>query len=435
MINDIQVLTQFQTFIDELNATNSNLDKQTVLINWLVNKESPDIEKLLNYVFSYKYKFYVTSSNLLKNIEMKADNCSDKTIYDVLNSLCTRQVTGHDAIKLVNGYISCRPTFSELILRIIDKKINCRIDAKTINKVKHFIPTFDVALGEKFDEKRFNWQDEVWFASRKLDGIRCVSMINDDSCYSRQGEEFSSLSVLKSSLQTIPELQGFVLDGELALTTDDGSDDFQGIMKEIRRKDHTIQQIRLNIFDMLTEEEFNTKTSTRTFSERYSVLESLKEKLESTGHIKVVEQFKIDSVGGFDILKEKALENKWEGLMLRKDDIYKGKRSFDLLKYKEFSDAEYIVDSINVGTKPMLLNGVMQEVECLASVNITHKGNIVQVGSGFNDQQRIMYKNNPSEIIGKTIKVKFFEETQDQNGNFSLRFPILLQIYENGRFD
>ena len=30
--------------------------------------------------------------------------------------------------------------------------------------------------------------------------------------------------------------------------------------------------------------------------------------------------------------------------------------------------------------------------------------------------------------VGKTIKVKYFEETTDQNGNLSLRFPILLTV-------
>ena len=38
-----------------------------------------------------------------------------------------------------------------------------------------------------------------------------------------------------------------------------------------------------------------------------------------------------------------------------------------------------------------------------------------------------------SKIVGKTITVKYFEETTDEKGNPSLRFPILVYVYENGR--
>ena len=66
-------------------------------------------------------------------------------------------------------------------------------------------------------------------------------------------------------------------------------------------------------------------------------------------------------------------------------------------------------------------------------MSIKHKENIVNVGSGFSFNQREYYKENPNEIIGKTITVQYFEESQNQNGEFSLRFPVVKCIYENGR--
>ena len=69
----------------------------------------------------------------------------------------------------------------------------------------------------------------------------------------------------------------------------------------------------------------------------------------------------------------------------------------------------------------------------LRNVIIEHKGNRVQVGSGFNQEQKRYYFENPNEIIGKTINVQYFEETTDQNGKNSLRFPVIKAIYENGR--
>ena len=40
----------------------------------------------------------------------------------------------------------------------------------------------------------------------------------------------------------------------------DGSDDFQGVMKQIRKKDHTIENPKFKIFDMVSFEEFNKKS-------------------------------------------------------------------------------------------------------------------------------------------------------------------------------
>lgn len=437
-----KILQYLENFIDKCNETNSNLDKQNVIKEFYDNNNKL-FSKLMNAVYNYHYKYYLTSANILKREDLVDDIDVDDIItndsydfFSLLWALNNRIVTGHDAIKMVNNFIKVYEPWKDIILRVIDKDLKCRIDAKTLNKViPDLIPTFNVSLGEKFDSNRFNWTEDSWYASRKLDGIRCIAQINNDcSFFSRQGEEFWVLDVLKQEFNKITGLKGLVFDGELSLITEDGSDDFQGIMKQIRRKNHTIQNIRYNIFDVLTQEEFDSKTSKRKFSDRYNHLLELKDMICSE-HIKIVEQVKIDSQDIFDSMKEKALENKWEGLMLRKDDFYKGKRSFDLLKYKEFSDAEYIVKSIELGVKPMLIDGTMKDVDCVSALHIEHKGYDVKVGSGLIDSQRIEWKEHPENIIGKTIKVKYFEETIDQNGNISLRFPILLMVYENGRFD
>ena len=78
-------------------------------------------------------------------------------------------------------------------------------------------------------------------------------------------------------------------------------------------------------------------------------------------------------------------------------------------------------------------NGKQIEKECLSNITIEHKGNRVSVGSGFNKEQREYYLNRHNELIGKTITVQYFEETQNQNGGYSLRFPVVKHIYQNGR--
>jgi len=38
-----------------------------------------------------------------------------------------------------------------------------------------------------------------------------------------------------------------------------------------------------------------------------------------------------------------------------------------------------------------------------------------------------------SDIIGKTITVQYFEETKNDKGGISLRFPTVKHIYESER--
>jgi len=128
-----------------------------------------------------------------------------------------------------------------------------------------------------------------------------------------------------------------------------------------------------------------------------------------------------------------AKENGWEGLMLRKDAPYQGKRSNDVLKVKQFYDAEYVVVDIENAVNRVIVDGKEVEEMMMRNVVIEHKGYRVQVGSGFNHEQKRYYFENPSEIIGKQITVQYFEESHNQNGGISLRFPTVKAIYETKR--
>ena len=53
------------------------------------------------------------------------------------------------------------------------------------------------------------------------------------------------------------------------------------------------------------------------------------------------------------------------------------------------------------------------------------------MGSGFSDEQRDYYFNNPNEIVGKIVTVKYKEATTNKNGGESLQFPVFVTV----RFD
>ena len=72
----------------------------------------------------------------------------------------------------------------------------------------------------------------------------------------------------------------------------------------------------------------------------------------------------------------------------------------------------------------------------LSNVIIEHKGCEVRVGSGFDHEERRMYyvpDFHPDSLFGNTITVQYFEETLNQDGCHSLRFPVEKHIYSGER--
>lgn len=253
---------------------------------------------------------------------------------------------------------------------------------------------------------------------------------------SRQGKPITTLDNVKPALQwLVRDLDDgvYYADGEGCIVDANGDEDFQSILKEIRRKDWTIANPCYQLFDFVTEDEFLGKTKSKNFDERYAkMLQMIEGNTFKT--IKVLKQEVLNSQADFDRWEKYVSAGNWEGFMLRKNEEFKTGRIKTLLKVKKFLDAEYIVNDVEIAemttAEPGLGNITYTGVKSLI---IEHKGNRVNVGSGLTKEQRKAWYADPSKIIGKTVTIKYFEETQDQSGSYSLRFPVLKAVYEDGR--
>ena len=425
-------LKRLQDFVDQMKAT-SSLNEKKVIIGTIKNDEF--IKRALKYAYDPYKKYYVTSATCKKRSDLyELPVFAD--LFCVLDDLNGRYVTGHDAIGLVNGFIKEQDErFEDLIFSIIDRNLELRASASVINKViPGLIPTFDVALANKFDPKRADWND-VWLASRKLDGVRCITIVDiqgNVKCYSRQGNEFETLDVVRDAVKQMG-LRGVVFDGEICLMDKDGNEDFPGIMKQIKRKNHTIDNPRYVMFDYLTLSEFDNKSSEMVLTGRLGRFAKITEHIENSIYLSVLQQVVVSDDDHFAKLCTEAEELGHEGLMVRKNVGYEGKRTQNLLKVKKFHDAEYQVIDLDFEDHRVIREGKEVVMPMLAQAWIEHKGYKVAVGSGWNQEQRIRYQKNPSELIGKTITVQYFEETKNQQGGLSLRFPTVKHVFENGR--
>jgi len=422
------MLKRLKEFVEEANASNSTLDKKDVVRNY------PDLKNIFVWTYSPYTKFNVTS----KQIKKRKDLCGDLahiTLIALLQDLNERALTGYEAISAVNAFITNNAEYEEIIYSVIDKNLKTRTDAKLINSVfPKLIPTFNVALANKYFDRvdKVDFNKDTWYASRKLDGVRCIAIPDSNgkySMFSRVGKEYVTLQKVVDSLNHLNS--GMVFDGEICIVDDNGNEHFEDVMKEIRKKGHTIEHPRYKIFDCLTIEEFSDEMSNTILNHRIARYSQL----SAAPYLDPVPQSVVNNTEQLMQMFDEAINSGWEGLIIRKDVGYEGKRTNNLLKVKKMIDAEYVVASIESGPFRIISKetGLEEQEEMLARVNITHKGNNVGVGSGFSIDQRRKYLKNPNEIVGKTITVAYFEETKDKDGNYSLRFPVVKHIYEDGR--
>ena len=424
-------LNYLQSFIDEMNDSSSGNYKIETIKK---HSNSKFLQMIFNYTYNPYKKYNVTSKNCKKNSDLLGHANTYGSIFTILNDLANRVSTGHTSIANVNRFILENKQHETLIYNIIDRDLKMGASTSSINKViPECIPTFKVALANPYNVKRVDFQSGDWYGSRKLDGVRCICRKENNTVtfFSRSGKEFLTLGKLEFEIKDIPG--DFILDGEICMVDKDGNEDFQGIMKQIRKKDHQIENPKFFVFDYLTLEEFDNKTGTVPLTERLiNGINNLPLTINSN-MLEFLQQEQLTTEERFTEIKIAAEDAGFEGIMVRKNVGYEGKRSHNLLKVKKFHDAEYTV----LGTTNAFIrwteNGKQVERECLSNITIEHKGCKVNVGSGFSKEQREMYFESPQDIIGKTVTIQYFEETKNQNGGFSLRFPVLKHVYANGR--
>ena len=433
----IQNLESLQTFLDEMNESSSGNHKIAVIRK---HNENEFLKKVFHYTYNHFKKYGVHTKVLKKNSSLVASDNFYEDVFQLLDDLAENNLTGHAAIQTVNAFVNQLPKDQQkLIHYILDRDLRMGASLTSVLKVHpNIVPIFKVTLAHPYSPSRVNFETEEWYGSRKLDGVRCICRKEGNSVtfYSRNGKEFETLGNIAEEVKKIPG--NFVLDGEVCMVNENGAEDFQGIMKEFRRKNHTIKNPKFLVFDCLTIEEFDNHKGKVKLSERLlrNPIEYIKPTPEGWyefNTLALVDQVLIKTEDQFTEMVKDAELNGYEGIMVRKNISYEGKRSHNLLKVKKFHDDEYtVLDCVN-GNIRWTENGQQIERECLSSIIIEHKGCKVSVGSGFSKEQREYYLNRHEELIGKTVTVQYFEESTNLNGGYSLRFPVVKHIYNNGR--
>lgn len=435
-----QKLIDLNDMVTRLRATSSRKEKMDIL------KMFPTLQDVLQVTYNDFVTYGVTTKNVRMDKVIFNENpligCLVTRWMELSKELSGRKLTGNNAIERLEFEFATANYFTgilgfnanDLLKCFIEKDFRCRIGAKDINKVyPDLIPVFEIALAEKFyDSKKPKHQELVntgkWFISRKLDGVRCIAVVQNKqvSFFSRSGLPYNNYGEYAQVIldQFKDKDFDFVLDGEMIKMNDDGSDDFKSSVSQARKKGHNVTDLKYIVFDFLELHEFQKGKSNENFAVRYEYLLEDMKNLVNPKMLDVLEQVEHSSESYSNMVKQ-CRDEGWEGLMFRKNALYVGKRSTDILKWKEFEEEEFVCERIESDTKLKVVNGKEVEVPVLARMFITYKGESVKVSpSLMSDEEMIHYHNHPEDIVGKVISVKYKQETCDKHGKVSLQFPV-----------
>jgi DNA ligase-1 len=347
--------------------------------------------------------------------------------------LRTRQLTGdaaRDAIELALS-ASTQKQWNDWYRRILIKDLRCGVSEKTINKiVKNAVPLFECMLAHDGanHEKKVSGKKLL---EPKLDGVRVLTIVDCEARtvvqYSRNGKELVNFPHITDGLLAhIDDFErSFVLDGEIVSTS------FQALMKQVHRKsDADASDAVLMLFDILPLSEFKAGTSTLGQRRRSNFLKQFKPTFEKVGNIGIVPQVEVDldtSVGQmqFVAFNKEALDNKYEGIMIKDIDAkYVCKRHVAWLKQKPFIEVSLEITAVEEGTGKN--EGRLGALVCSGVDD--GKTIVVNVGSGFTDDQRIEFWGDRESLPGQIVEVRADAITQNQDGTYSLRFPRFLRF-------
>ena len=393
-------------FNDILAAKGSNAKK--VVLDQHIDSEL--VGRALIYALNPYYTFNVVKVPKTKERFPIDPDESWHLFFSNAEKCANREVTGNAAIELMKStFNKCSESQEKWMRKILKKHLAIGVSTKSVNSVRPgFIPTFDVALAQKFDMKRVK-EDNV-YVEPKLDGIRCLAVVESGEAkiFTRAGKLITNFD--NTLGRELAQLGDGCYDGEIM------SNDFTDLMRQVYRKQNVdVSDVYLGLFDYIPLQEWKSKQGNLSCKERFTIL-SERLNTHDLDYLRLVTRALCEA--DYNLIKEyhdKFVEVGYEGAMIK--DVtapYCFGRDWSVMKFKAFFDADVSITA--------LLEGTGKHSGKLGSFVVDYKGVEVRVGSGLTDDLREQIWSDKAAHIGRTIEVRYQEETPDG----SLRFPTFV---------
>ena len=246
----------------------------------------------------------------------------------------------------------------------------------------------------------------------KLDGVRCTIQYDAGvvTAWSRTGKEWKNIEHIKLNLyRFFDKFPNIILDGELY--NHDLRDDFEKIISLVRKQKPTDED-RQEARDLVQFHCYDVIDETLTFEERNYFIQK---HIKPSYCIKHVTTMAVGDDRLAKMIHQQNLKNGYEGSILRTNDTYQCKRSHNLRKFKDFSDAEAIIIGYQPGKgkrEGTLGKFLMQDED----------GNVFGCppGKGYNYKDLTTMLANIHEYMGQVATFTYFERTKAN----SYRHPL-----------
>ena len=268
------------------------------------------------------------------------------------------------------------------------------------------------------------------FIQPKLDGVRCViqaeliKIIHEDyvvlvTAYSRTGKEWKNIDHILEQLKPFFEkYPNVILDGELY--NHDLRDDFEKIISLVRKTKPTDED-RLEASKLTQFHCYDIIDEKLPFDQRCEFIsESLMLMGSSVETVDTVMVFDEDEAQS---IHRSNLKKGYEGSIVRTNDTYHCKRSHNLRKFKDFSDAEATIVGYEEG-KGKRINTLGKFI--MQDDDGNEFGCPPGKGHNYKDMENML--NNIHDYIGARATFTYFERTKAG----SYRHPLFktLRNYE-----
>jgi DNA ligase-1 len=429
---------QPETIIQQLEADNSRLAKEAILAE-AMSADIPEFFEGLQMALSPFVTFGVKAID--EKSESGGQGLSWENFKQLALALQNRSLTGNEAraaIKLAMD-VATQEQWNRWYKLILQKDLRCGVSEKTVNSVakkakkpEYSVSVFSCQLSNDSAQHESKLTGKK-VCEKKLDGIRCLTVIDYEAKtvvqYTRNGKILENFGHTTEYLKGFIEEFGrsYVLDGEIM------SSSFQDLMKQVHRKDNVnASDAVLNLFDIVPLTEFKQGISTMGQRRRSQFLKNFENIFNDSGFITIVPQREFDldvftdEIDFRDYMKQMIAEG-YEGIMIKDPDAkYECKRSSNWLKMKPFIEVSLTVTAVEEGT------GRNKDKLGALVVEGTDDGKhiVVNVGSGFSDEQRSEFWAAKDTLIGQVVEVRADAATrsQDSEVTYSLRFPRFLRF-------
>tara|TARA_R110002012_G_scaffold31773_1_gene94804 strand:- start:1205 stop:2086 length:882 start_codon:yes stop_codon:yes gene_type:complete len=271
-------------------------------------------------------------------------------------------------------------------------------------------------------------KDDDWplYSQPKLDGVRCVIQCDNRrmlpyhqaiTAYSRTGKEWMNIEhILKDLVPFFERHPNVILDGELY--NHNLKNDFEKIISLVRKTKPTEEdrlesskKVQFHCYDIINEDwHFEDRNLFR--QQNFSYYGDCQcDSVISVDHVIVHNTEEVE------VAHEDYLELGYEGSILRKNEVYECKRSWTLMKVKDFSDDEaMLIDWVEGKGKRKGTIGKFTAID--------KDGNVF--GMPVMDKFKHLQDNfeEMKTWLGKTATFTYFERTKAN----SYRHPLFKAI-------